>query len=119
MIIEATADGRKVMIETDRIQYIANNDGKADVKGDDFILRLDDYEEVRRQAMKEHYNTIEMLEKAQDEIEKWIRALNDAAETNSRVYEGVSRFKCMGECDACATIMQTVRRVFRELKEQE
>lgn len=53
MIIEATADGRKVMIETNRIQYIANNDGKADVKGDDFILRLDDYEEVRRQMLGE------------------------------------------------------------------
>ena len=53
MIIEATSDGRKVMIETDRIQYIANNDGKADVKGDGFILRFDDYEEVRRQMLRE------------------------------------------------------------------
>lgn len=53
MIIEATADGRKVMIETDRIQYIANNDGKADVKGDDFVLRFDSYEEIRRQMLGE------------------------------------------------------------------
>jgi hypothetical protein len=117
MIIEATADGRKVMIETDRIQYIANNDGKADVKGDDFILRFDDYEEVRHQVMKEHYTTIEMLEKAEKEIGDHIKAFYNAARESKNRHDGLFKAVCDGEERACESIMYTVTRVFKELKE--
>lgn len=117
MIIEATSDGRKVMIETDRIQYIANNDGKADVKGDDFILRFDDYEEIRRQAMKEHYTTIEVLEQAEKEIVNHIRALYNATREDKNRCDGYSKAVCDGGESACVSIMYTVTRVFKELKE--
>ena len=117
MIIEATSDGRKVMIETDRIQYIANNDGKADVKGDDFILRFDDYEEIRRQAMKEHSTTIEVLEQAEKEIGNHIRALYNAAREGKIRHKGYEQAVCDGEERACESIIQTVTRVFKELKE--
>lgn len=117
MIIEATADGRKVMFDVDKAHYIANNDGKADAKGDDFILRFDSYEEIRKQVMKEHSTTIEVLEQAEKEIGDYIRALYVAAREGKNRHEGYPKAVCDGEERACESIIQTVTRVFKELKE--
>lgn len=117
MIIEATADGRKVMIETDRIQYIANNDGKADVKGDDFILRFDDYGEIKKQVMREYNTAIEKLEQAETRIRNFIRAYYNEAFANKNKYEGLSKARCDGESAACEVIVRMVTSTFRELKE--
>lgn len=117
MIIEATADGRKVMFDVDKVHYIANNDGKADAKGDDYILRFDSYDEIRKQAMREHTTTIEVLEQAEKEIGDYIRALYIAAREGKNRHEGYPKAVCDGEERACESIMQTVTRVFKELKE--
>lgn len=117
MIIEATADGRKVMFDIDKVHYIANNDGKADAKGDDCVLRFDSYEEIRKQVMKEHTTTIEVLEQAEKEIGKHITALYYASKEGKNRHEGYPKAVCDGEERACESIMQTVARVFKELKE--
>lgn len=118
MFVEIRSNGNRALINTDKIEYITESkDGGADIKGENLLLRADEYITTKNKLMwrqfKEEAESKDVEKELKSMISTYLNAANDMKK-KAVTPEGAAKY--LGMYEAAEIIWREVDRIYKQAK---
>lgn len=116
MFVEIRSNGNRALINTDKIEYITESkDGGADIKGENLLLRADEYITTKNKLMWRQFK--EESKDTEKEIKDFITEYRETMVNNKkRSISPEGKALCRGTIEAAEIIWQEVDRIYKQAK---